>query len=61
MSALGQKQTSAHVRVMSALPPKADIAEHRRHVRFVPQADIARRTKLKDKLSWIRCRFSGRL
>src|SRR6516225_5168608 len=27
MSALGQKQTSAHVRVMSALPPKADIGE----------------------------------
>jgi hypothetical protein len=27
MSALGQKQTSAHVRVMSALPPKADILE----------------------------------
>jgi len=27
MSALGQKQTSAHVRVMSALPSKADIAE----------------------------------
>src|SRR3974390_224889 len=25
MSALGQKQTSAHLRVMSALPPKADI------------------------------------
>ena len=25
MSALGQKRTSAHVRVMSALPPKADI------------------------------------
>jgi hypothetical protein len=25
MSALGQKQTSAHVRAMSALPPKADI------------------------------------
>jgi hypothetical protein len=25
MSALGQKQTSAHVHVMSALPPKADI------------------------------------
>ena len=25
MSASGQKQTSAHVRVMSALPPKADI------------------------------------
>ena len=27
MSALGQKQTSAHVSVMSALPPKADIAQ----------------------------------
>ena len=26
MSALAQKQTSGHVRVMSALPPKADIA-----------------------------------
>jgi hypothetical protein len=26
MSALGQKQTSAHDRVMSALPPKADIS-----------------------------------
>jgi hypothetical protein len=25
---------------MSAYPPKADIAEHRRHVRFVPEADI---------------------
>jgi hypothetical protein len=25
MSALGQKQTSAHARVTSALPPKADI------------------------------------
>jgi hypothetical protein len=30
MSALGQKQTSAHVRVMSALPPKAGIREHDR-------------------------------
>jgi hypothetical protein len=27
MSALGQKQTSAHVRIMSALPPKADIQD----------------------------------
>jgi hypothetical protein len=26
MSALGQKRTSEHVRVMSALPPKADIS-----------------------------------
>jgi len=34
MSALGQKQTSAHVRVMSALPPKADMDQ---------QADIEER------------------
>jgi hypothetical protein len=27
MSALGQKRTSPHVRVMSALPPKADVVE----------------------------------
>src|SRR5215469_85930 len=40
MSALGQKQTLRHVRTMSALPPKADIAECDRHVRFVPKADI---------------------
>jgi hypothetical protein len=26
MSALGHKRTLAHVRIMSALPPKADIA-----------------------------------
>jgi hypothetical protein len=25
---------------MSALPPKADIGQHARDVRFVPQADI---------------------
>jgi hypothetical protein len=29
-------------RPMSALPPKADIAEHGRHVRFVPKADMRR-------------------
>ena len=40
MSALGQQQTSVHVRVMSALPPKADIAERGRHVRLVPISDI---------------------
>ena len=27
MSALGQKQTLGHVRIMSALPPKADIRQ----------------------------------
>jgi hypothetical protein len=40
MSALGQKQTSGNVGMMSALPPKADIAERDYHVRFVPIADI---------------------
>jgi hypothetical protein len=40
MSAMGQKQTSEQVRAMSALPPKADIDQHGRDVRFVPKADI---------------------
>jgi hypothetical protein len=40
MSALGQKRTFECVRVMSALPPKADIAERRCDLRFVPKADI---------------------
>jgi len=42
MSALGQKQTSKRVRAMSALPPKADIAERCLNVRFVPKAGILR-------------------
>jgi hypothetical protein len=33
MSALGQKQTWKHVRVMSALPPKADIRQRDWNVR----------------------------
>jgi hypothetical protein len=41
MSALGQKQTLETVRVMSALPPKADIGTQPRYVRFVPRADMA--------------------
>ena len=44
MSALGQKWRSGHVQSMSALPPKADIAECERRVRFVPKADIPPRT-----------------
>jgi len=36
MSALGQKQTFIHLRLMSALPPRADIARACRDVRFVP-------------------------
>ena len=39
MSALGQKRTSQYVRTMSALPPKADIAECDGDVRFVPCVD----------------------
>jgi hypothetical protein len=56
MSALGQKRTSkrysdaerpgkrraGRLRPMSALPPKADIAERDGNVRFVPLADIDR-------------------
>jgi hypothetical protein len=42
MSALGQKQTSDQRPLMSALPPKADIARRQLDVRFVPQADIRR-------------------
>jgi hypothetical protein len=40
MSALGQKLTFRSAIAMSALPPKADIAERDCHVRFVPKADI---------------------
>ena len=41
MSALGQKQTSAHVRVMSALPLKAAMDQQGRDVRFVPSRHCA--------------------
>ena len=40
MSALGQRQTFAVQKGMSALPPKADMCSAKRHVRFVPIADI---------------------
>jgi hypothetical protein len=41
MSALGQKQTSASQKVMSALPPKADMCGATRDVRFGPIAGMA--------------------
>ena len=41
MSALGQKQTFAVHKAMSALPPKADMCDATRDVRFVPEADIS--------------------
>jgi hypothetical protein len=40
MSALGQKQTFAPQKAMSALAPKADMCGALVHVRFVPIADI---------------------
>jgi hypothetical protein len=42
MSQSGQKQTLDWRPLMSALPPKADIAGRRLDVRFVPAADIHR-------------------
>src|SRR5262249_40458584 len=50
MSALGQKQTSEHVRSMSALPPKADIGTKVRDVRFVPKADIGTLPSLNHRM-----------
>jgi hypothetical protein len=54
--ALGQKRTSEHVRAMSALPPKADMAKHRWDVRFVPIGGIGPNN---DRLQWdnLRGRF----
>ena len=40
MSALGQKRILAHLRLMSALPPKAEFGTQPRNVCFVPKADI---------------------
>ena len=42
MSALGQKQTFAAHKSMSALPPKADMCGALAHVRFVPIADMTK-------------------
>jgi len=39
-SALSQKQTLQRILLMSALPPKADMVQPDRDVRFVPKADI---------------------
>jgi hypothetical protein len=40
MSALGQKRTHAAHKVMSALPPEADMCSARGHASFGPIADI---------------------
>jgi hypothetical protein len=53
MSALGQKQTCAAQKVMSALPLKADMCGALGDVRFVPIADIQEDIlrKQKDRLA----------
>jgi hypothetical protein len=57
-----QKQTSAQVRLMSALPPKADIGTQPWNVRFVPQADITAGAVSKRALASDReCEASFRL
>jgi hypothetical protein len=43
MSALGQKQTFAVQKGMSALPPKADICSATRDVCFGPEGDITKK------------------
>jgi hypothetical protein len=53
MSEMDQKRTSHQVRVRSAIPPKADIVERDRHVRFVPKADIRLRRPISDELIYI--------
>jgi hypothetical protein len=50
MSALGQKQTSRSEITMSALPPKADIAERDRHVDAVGRK-VRRTTALGQAVS----------
>src|SRR6476659_5848620 len=45
MSALGQKRTCAMQNLMSALPPKADIASALAHVCFGPKADSCNAAK----------------
>jgi hypothetical protein len=54
-SAVGQKQTSRHVRVMSVILLKADIHQRGWNVRYVPQADIPiRRSATSGVSAWTR-------
>jgi hypothetical protein len=50
MSALGQKRTSKHVRVMSALPPEADIQSSSWDFRFVQKAS---KGSAKNNFLWL--------
>jgi hypothetical protein len=55
MSALGQKQTFAVQKAMSALPLKADIRRCKRNVSYGPTADIRRSLTVHgdNKFNWI--------
>jgi hypothetical protein len=55
MSALGQKRTLKRLHTMSTLPPKADIVQHNRDVRFVPIADIRQSSRPFDGNKMIGC------
>jgi hypothetical protein len=57
MSALAQKQACAPQKVMSALPPKADMCGATRDVRFGPIADML--NKLSGKYSERKSAFLG--
>ena len=61
MSALGHKRTFAVQKVVSALPPKADMCSANSDVRFVPIADISQsfNCKQKDQLRTQVSRASG--
>ena len=65
MSALGQKQTCAARKVMSALPSKADMCGAKRDVGFVPLADMTviqfRRRRGRAAVESKRARFCGAL
>ena len=54
MSALGQKQTCAVQKGMSALPPIADMCSATDDVRFVPIADIDELIRTNRKTAWRR-------
>jgi hypothetical protein len=58
MSALGQKQTSDWWLLMSALPPKADMAGRQFHVCFVPDSDMALAQKMIG-IAWPRAMFEA--
>jgi hypothetical protein len=59
MSALGQKRTLRGEFAMSALLPKADVAEHDQDVRFVPKADISSVWKVTERRAQAAARRNG--